>query len=97
MDAPAVKVGRLAMRQEGELWVAYYAMPESMKAALYLGSIRLAFVNTPERREAFMGFMREAVGDLIEQAAGVRPTWPEGAQSAPESERGERVSNPYLR
>jgi hypothetical protein len=93
----ATKVGRLAMRQEGDLWVAYYAMPDTMDGAIYLGSIQMAFVESSERRKAFMGFMREAVGDLIEKTAGVRPIWPEGEQHAPESERGKHVTNPYLR
>jgi len=29
----------------------------------------------PERKDIFMGLMREAVADIIEQKAGVRPVW----------------------
>lgn len=82
----ALKIGRLAMRQEGSFWNAYYAQTENMNDAILLGSIALRFVETPERRQAFMGIMRDAVGDLIEQATGVRPVWGT-PKRAPESER----------
>ncbi len=83
----AVKIGRLAMRHEGKFWNAYYALPGSMDDAILLGSVAMRFVETLERRLAFMGFMREAVSDLIFEQTGVRPTWPEGAHPAPEHER----------
>lgn len=82
------KVGRLAMRQEGANWNAYYAMPDSMDGAIFLGSIGMRFiVDNPDRKNAFMDFMRDAVSDLIEEVTGVRPTWPEGPHAAPERER----------
>lgn len=81
------RVGRLAMRHEGKFWNAYYAMPESMENAILLGSIAVRFVQTEERRNAFMLFMREAMADLIEETVGVRPTFPDGPMPAPETER----------
>lgn len=81
------QIGRLAMREEGENWNAYYAMPGTMEGAIFLGSIKLAFVQQPDRKNAFMALMREAVGDLIEEQVGVRPIWG-GEKPAPESERG---------
>lgn len=87
MKNDAVKIGRLAMREEGENWNAYYAMPETMEGAIYLGSIRLALVARKDRKRRFMALMRECVSDIIEQTAGVRPTWPDGEQPAPEHER----------
>lgn len=81
------KVGRLAMRHEGKFWNAYYALPGSMEDAILLGSVAMRFVETLERRVAFMNFMRDAVSDLIFEQTGVRPTWPEGAHPAPEHER----------
>lgn len=81
------KVGRLAMRAEGEQWNAYYALPDTMEGAHYLGSIRLAFVANPKRKDAFMALMRECIADMLEETTGVRPTWPDGAQPAPEHER----------
>jgi hypothetical protein len=88
---PVQKVGRLAMREEGKLWCAYYAEPGTMKGAIFLGSIRLAFVlRDPQRKSAFMNLMRDGVADILEDATGLRPTWPEGPQAAPEHERGGR-------
>lgn len=88
MNDPLVKLGRLAMREEGENWNAYYAMPDTMEGAIYLGSIRLGLVARKDRKRAFMSLMRECVSDIIEQKAGVRPKWPDkGGQPAPESER----------
>jgi hypothetical protein len=81
------KVGRLAMRHEGDFWNAYYALPDTMENAILLGSIAMRFVHDPERKEIFLSLMREAVSDILEEVTGERPTWPEGPQPAPQSER----------
>jgi hypothetical protein len=86
-DVPQ-KIGRLALRKEGSLWVGYYALADTMEGALFLGSIRLAFVQDPTRKAVFMELMREAVSDIIEDKTGQRPIWPDGEQPAPEHERG---------
>jgi len=80
------EIGRLAMRAEGNLWVGYYAKPDTMEGALFLGSIQLRFVEDKDRKNAFMGLMREAVGDILQEATGERPSWTE-PHRAPESER----------
>jgi hypothetical protein len=86
------EAGRLALRVEGDLWVAYYAMPATMDGALFLGSIRMAFVEGfPDRKAAFMDLMKDAVGDVLKEATGVAAIWPNPAQPAPESERGGRA------
>jgi hypothetical protein len=85
------KMGRLALRVEGDLWCAYYALPDTMDGALFLGSIRTVFVEDAERKLVFMALMKEAVSDIIEDRTGERPLWPEGAQPAPEHERGGNV------
>lgn len=76
------------MRVEGTLWCAYFALPNTMDGALFLGSIRLAFVEDKARKRIFMGLMKNAVGDLLEQKMGERPSWPNAEQPAPEHERG---------
>ncbi len=80
------KMGRLAMRQEGENWTAYYALPDSMDGALFLGSIRMSIVDDPDRKKLFMDLMREAVADIIEAKTGIRPVWG-GEERAPGHER----------
>ncbi len=87
--APAglAQVGRLALRAEGENWNAYYALPGTMQGALFLGSIKLRFVQDQARKQAFMNLMREVVSDVIEETTGHRPVWPHPPQVAPENER----------
>jgi hypothetical protein len=81
------QMGRLAMRVEGDLWSAYYAMVGTMDGAIFLGSVRMRFVQDKERKAAFMEMMQEAVSDIIEEMTGTRPDWPDGPQPAPQSER----------
>jgi hypothetical protein len=80
------KVGRLALRKEGDNWSAYYALPDTMEGALPLASIRMNAVQRIERKNAFMSLMQDIVADIIEDAVGERPTWE--PQPAPEHERG---------
>jgi hypothetical protein len=80
------QLGRLALREEGDLWNAYYALPDSMKDAIFLGSIKLRFTQSAAIRQMFMDVMREAVADLIEEQIGGRPVWG-GPKSAPFWER----------
>lgn len=80
------QIGRLAMREEGSDWCAYYAMPDTMKGALPLGRIAMAFAQDPEHKAAFLALMRECVGDIIEKLTGARPVW-DAPQRAPEHER----------
>ena len=44
------QIGRLAMRVEGKLWVAYYALPNTMKGAIFLGSVQMRFVQDDVRK-----------------------------------------------
>lgn len=82
-----VQIGRLAMRQEGGNWVAYYALPDSMERPVFIGSIRMrAIMGNRARKERFMGLMRDVVADIIEERTGTRPTWG-GPAPAPEHER----------
>lgn len=88
MTEPRSQIGRLALRVEGDNWVAYYALLDSMVDAIPLGSIRMAAIrDNPARKEAFFGLMREVVADLFEETQGERPTWGK-PKPAPEHERG---------
>lgn len=84
--APRSEIGRLALRVEGDLWNAYYALPDSMEGAIFLGSVRIGAVRDGRRKNAFMALMTEIVGDFIETEVGQRPSWL--VQTAPEHERG---------
>lgn len=80
------QMGRLAYRVEGGNWNAYYALPNTMVGAIYLGSIRMKIVENLERRAAFKALMWEGFCDILEERYGVRPTRGE-EQDAPEHER----------
>jgi hypothetical protein len=82
------QIGRLAMRVEDNEWRAYYALTDTMKDALFLGSIKMRFVQTEERKTAFMNLMKEAVSDVIEEKLGTRPDWG-GPKDAPFWEKKE--------
>lgn len=87
MSNQLTQIGRLAMRHEGENWVAYYALPDNMKEPIFLGSIRIGAITTnPKRKQIFMDMMRDIVSEIIEEKTGVRPVWG-GPAAAPEHER----------
>lgn len=85
---PHQQIGRLALREEGKFWNAYYAQQDSMKGALHLGSIRIEAVKGHlARKQAFIDMMRDLVSDLVAHQTGVRPGWGT-PEVAPEHERG---------
>lgn len=87
MTAAKQEIGRLALRVEGQMWNAYYALSNTMEGAVHLGSIAMVAVReNPERKQAFMGLMQDFVADIIEERTGVRPDW-NGERRAPEHER----------
>ena len=86
MSEHGPQIGRLALRVEGGFWNAYYAQQGTMTDAILLASIRMQYVQTPERKRAFMDLMRECVADTIEEIVGVRPEWG-GEEPAAEHER----------
>jgi hypothetical protein len=79
-------IGRLAMRVEGDNWVAYYALTNTMDDALFLGKVKIKCVLDQDRKDMFMWLMREAVADIIEETTGERPEW-KRPHRAPEHER----------
>jgi hypothetical protein len=74
---PAMEIGRLALRQDGPLWVAYFAAPDTMDGAVKIASILLTCVADPKHKATFMALMRDIVSDIIESNIGHRPDWPQ--------------------
>lgn len=89
MSTDMQQIGRLAFRVEGDNWNAYYALPNTMDDALYLGTLRMGVASHPDRKAAFMDLMRDAVADIIEEKTGHRPEWNK-PRSAPEHEKAGR-------
>lgn len=79
-------VGRLALRVEGDWWVAYYAKPASMDDAIELGRIAMGIVRQEEFKQAFMELMKSALAAFFEQRGTPIETWHE-PETAPEGER----------
>jgi len=82
-------MGRLAFRIEGDNWVAYFAKPDTMEGAIFLGSIKLVFVEDQGRKRIFMDLMKSAFTDAIGTIGGEVSSWDERA--APEHERSGRA------
>jgi hypothetical protein len=80
------------MRVEGNYWVAYYALTETMEGALELGRIAMTAVSPAhrDRKAAFMTMMQDLVSDILEARIGARPDWTE-PRNAPEHERAGRA------
>ena len=90
-DVPKGKVAlsRIAFRDEGEFWNAYFAPShETMKGAILMGSIRLSLCGRKGDPvyEGFYALMQTAFEEMAESLLGERPTW-HNARPAPESER----------
>jgi hypothetical protein len=82
------QIGRLAFREEGEFWNAYWApYMDSMSGAVLLASIRFsAMRDNPAIKDSFMALAKTAFATVIKDITGRTPTWAE-AQPAPENER----------
>ena len=82
-DAPL----RIALREEGDWWMAYVARPGTMEGALPIASIRMAIVRQSiEHKEAFIELMKDIIEDILTGQGVVIEDWSE-PQDAPESER----------
>lgn len=84
-----VDIGRLSMRVNGDKWVAYYvaSIKGGFEDRIWLGEVHINAVRTDARRERVLALFREIVSDVVEDAAGIRPSWPNDPATAPDSER----------
>ncbi len=83
------QVGRLALRVEGDWWVAYYALPDTMDGAFEMGRIAMGLVQDRRRKQAFMDLMRDGVAEFLQDMTGERPDFE--LRAAPEHERAGRA------
>lgn len=82
------ELGRLAMRQEGAYWNAYYAPHmASMGEAILIGSIKMTVIQKDmDLKNAFMMLMQGSVSVAIEDSIGVAPNWSDPV-TAPQHEK----------
>lgn len=82
------KIGRIAFREEGSLWNAYWADANNMQDPIFLGSIRMALVERDQAyRDAFINLMRATVSEVTKDILDTDVQWHEPIP-APEHERG---------
>jgi hypothetical protein len=77
-----MNAGRIAFRIEGDQWVAYWALPDTMEGALWLASIKTVLVQDEISKRAFMELIKAGLAELL---PGTVESWNE--QRAPEHER----------
>ena len=80
---------RLAMRAEGNWWVAYMAQSDTMDGAIELGRVNIGIAEYPEQKQAFMDLMKSVMSYAIKSVYAQTPDWNE-PQPAPEYERSGR-------
>ena len=83
--AVETKSGRLAFRVEGEMWNCYYALPDTMKDAIWLGSIHMVIARNPNRKEMFITMMKECLNEFFVDNKMIVDHW--NIETAPEHER----------
>lgn len=78
---------RIAFREEGTMWNAYLALPDTMVNAKLIGSISFgAIARNPEIKKAFMDTMKMLLAEAVENVTGGSiDYWDE--RRAPEIER----------
>jgi len=84
-------VGRLAMRVEGDWWVAYSASIGTMEGALELGRVRMSICQNKKIKDATLEHFKMAFAEVFKDATGIKLLWPNGTQSAPEHEKAGRA------
>lgn len=89
MSQEKQQVGRLALRVEGDWWVAYYAMPFTMEGAIELGRVLLVLVKKSDRKQTFMDLMSDSVSEFLQSITGAVPNFE--VRTAPEHERAGRA------
>ena len=82
------ETGRLAFREQGSAWVAYYAKMDTMEDAIELGRINMQAVREFEDiKLAFMDLMKLMFTTILHDATGELAEWPNPPRPAPEHER----------
>lgn len=83
-------VARLALRVEGDWWVAYLAQIGTMEGAEELGRTRMSIIEDPDMKASFMAFMKVAMQMMIEASGNRIDGWHDPV-IAPQHEKAGRA------
>lgn len=86
MTDKSTQVGRIAFREEGDYWNAYFAAQDSMQDAVLLGSLRMNAAHVPELKQQFIDLMKAVFSQACRETIGRAPAWFRETP-APDSER----------
>lgn len=87
----AAQLGRLAMRVEGDWWIAYYAKIGTMEGALELGRLRMVLAEIPAIKTATLEYYKGVMTAMVSGTIGAKLEWPTPEQPAPEHEKAGRA------
>lgn len=82
--------GKGSLRVRGEYLYGLYILDEKEIEILRIPTYVLANNADNLIRDTALDIVRLAVGDIIEGATGIRPSFPDGPKPAPESEKQKR-------
>ncbi len=85
------ELGRLAMRVEGDWWVAYCAKINTMDGAIELGRIRMTVAEVPAIKAATLEYFKLVFSKMFQGATGLKLDWPTAERPAPEHEKAGRA------
>ena len=69
--------GRIALREEGEWWVCYWAQLDSMESKAEIARVRMVVImQDPMVKQQFINFCKSAFGVIAREALGETPLWP---------------------
>jgi hypothetical protein len=80
--------GRVAFRVDGNLWVAYWAMPDTMDGAVFLASIPAAAAQG-DMKHRFMNMAKDIAAHALKDIIGADVAWTDAL--APEHEKAGRA------
>lgn len=70
------RIGRLAFRHEGKFYNCYYALPNSMEKALFIGCVPFAAIRDDRlMQERFIELMRDVLNKVMSEKLGRPIEW----------------------
>lgn len=84
------QAARIAFRIEGDWWVAYFALPDSMEGAREIGRIHMNAARNRDRKQMFIDLAQHFIAEALENISGQAVKF-NAPVDAPEHERSGRA------